>query len=209
MPFAWRLWLKTIGVTAALTSIFWIVLGGWLWHRHLAAGPATPPAAAVSTPANPAAPAAANALAMPVVGVRPEQLSDNFAQPRAGGVRTHEALDIMAPEGTPVTAAATGTVEKLFFSQLGGNTVYVRSPDRTTIYYYAHLSGYAPGLAEGRAVKPGDPVGTVGHTGDADPGAPHLHFAIWRTAPDRHWWEDATAIDPYPLLAGKPAPANP
>src|SRR4029077_19578224 len=123
-------------------------------------------------------------LAIPVVGVRPEQLSDTYTQARAGGARIHDAIDIMAPRGTPVVAAADGTVEKLFFSNGGGGiTAYVRSPDRIWIYYYAHLDGYAPGLAEGQRIDRGDPIGFVGSTGNASEAGPHLHFAISRMGP--------------------------
>ena len=88
----------------------------------------------------------------PVAGVQADQLLDTYTQARAGG-RPHDAIDIMAPAGTPVVAAAEGTVEKLFFSQGGGGiTAYVRSPDRRWTYYYAHLQGYAPGLREGQRV---------------------------------------------------------
>jgi murein DD-endopeptidase MepM/ murein hydrolase activator NlpD len=109
----------------------------------------------------------------------------------------------MAPEGTPVIAAAPGTVEKLFFSQGGGGiTIYVRSPDQRWTYYYAHLSAYAPGLAEGQQVKRGQVIARVGHTGDASAAGPHLHFAINQMAPGERWWQ-GTPINPYPLLAGK------
>ena len=84
----------------------------------------------------------------------------------------------MAAEGTPVIAAADGTVEKLFNSARGGITIYERSPDQKWIYYYAHLSAYAPGLAEGQQVKRGQVIARVGHTGDASAAGPHLHFAI-------------------------------
>ncbi|HXG80770.1 MAG TPA: M23 family metallopeptidase [Sphingomicrobium sp.] len=142
-------------------------------------------------------------LVIPVQGIKPEQLSDTFTQARAGGVRSHDALDIMAPEGTPVVSASDGTVEKLFLSQGGGITAYVRSPDRRWIYYYAHLQGYAPGLAEGQKVKRGQLIGRVGHTGNANPAGPHLHFAINRMEPGERWWQ-GRPINPYPLLAGKP-----
>jgi murein DD-endopeptidase MepM/ murein hydrolase activator NlpD len=142
-------------------------------------------------------------LAVPVQGIKPEQLVDTFTQARAGGARRHDAIDIMAPEGTPVVAAANGTVEKLFNSQGGGGlTVYVRSPDQRWSYYYAHLQGYAPGLAEGQQVKRGQLVGRVGHTGNANPAGPHLHFAINRMEPGEKWY-DGSPINPYPLLAGK------
>jgi len=143
-------------------------------------------------------------LAIPVQGVAPNQLTDTYTQARAGGARTHDAIDIMAPEGTPVMAAADGTVEKLFFSSGGGgNTVYVRSPDTRWTYYYAHLQGYAPGLAEGQQVRRGQLIGRVGHTGNASAEGPHLHFAINRMQPGESWWQ-GTPINPYPLLAGKP-----
>lgn len=148
--------------------------------------------------------AAANAprgtLTIPVVGITPAQLVDTFTQARAGGARVHDAIDIMAPEGRPVIAAGPGTVEKLFFSQQGGKTVYVRSPDRTIIHYYAHLKDYAQGLAEGQQVRAGTPLGTVGWSGNASPDAPHLHFAVMRTTPQAAWYTRAVALNPYPLL---------
>lgn len=147
-------------------------------------------------------------LAIPVPGVRPGQLVDTFTQARAGG-RVHDAIDIMAPEGTPVFAAAPGTVEKLFFSNGGGgNTVYVRSDDGRWSYYYAHLSAYAPGLAEGQKLARGAPIGLVGHTGDANAAAPHLHFAINRMQPGERWWQ-GSPINPYPLLAGRQLAGRP
>ncbi|WP_156679234.1 M23 family metallopeptidase [Sphingomonas profundi] len=142
-------------------------------------------------------------LAMPVAGVRPEQLSDTFDDPRGeGGTRGHGALDIMAARGTPVVAAADGTIEKIFESELGGHTLYIRSPNGRTLYYYAHLDTYAPGVREGVDVRAGQRIGAVGSTGDASPEAPHLHFEIKRMAPGQPWHEGAP-INPYPLLAGK------
>ena len=193
--------IRTLGtavVTAILVSAFWIfyygISGGpaaeqvgharrarkspsiprrsrpSLWPRALTVGPA--------------------GLAIPVHGVKPSDLTDTFTQARAGGVRRHDAIDIMAAEGTPVVAAADGTVEKLFLSQGGGGiTVYVRSHDQRWIYYYAHLQGYAPGLAEGQQVRRGQLIGRVGHTGNASAQGPHLHFAINRMEPGEKWWQ--------------------
>ena len=143
-------------------------------------------------------------LAIPVAGVQAEQLVDTYTQARAGGARVHDAIDIMAPRGTPVVAAAPGRLEKLFFSKGGGGiTAYVRSDDGRWTYYYAHLDAYAPGLHEGQRIKRGAPIGTVGSTGNANPAGPHLHFAINRMNPGEKWWE-GSPINPYPLLAGKP-----
>ena len=142
-------------------------------------------------------------LAIPVPGVKQNQLMDTFDQARTQG-RRHDAIDIMAAEGTPVIAAADGTVEKMFNSVRGGITIYERSPDQKWVYYYAHLSAYAPGLHEGQQVRRGEVIGRVGHTGDASAAGPHLHFAINQMAPGERWW-NGTPINPYPLLAGKRA----
>jgi peptidoglycan LD-endopeptidase LytH len=144
-------------------------------------------------------------VAIPVVGIKADQLVDTFTQARAGGARVHDAIDIMAAEGTPVVAAAPGTIEKIYFSDGGGgNTVYVRSDDGRWSYYYAHLGDYAPGLAEGQKVRQGTRLGTVGHTGNANPEGPHLHFAINRREPGQAWHE-GSPINPYPLLAARRA----
>ena len=146
---------------------------------------------------------AANELVIPVLNVRPSELSDTYTDSRGGGERLHEAIDIMAPTGTSVIAAGPGEVEKLFRSDAGGMTIYVRSPDGRTIHYYAHLDEYAQGLKEGQKVRRGQRLGTVGFSGNASPDAPHLHFAILQTTPDSEWWEPANAVNPYPLLKGQ------
>lgn len=160
------------------------------------------PAATAGTPAG--APTttmpAGETLLLPVQGIQPSQLHDTFNEARGGGTRPHEALDIMAPRGTPVLAAVDGTVEKLFNSVPGGLTIYEFDRDRGRAYYYAHLDRYAEGLAEGQALRRGDVIGYVGSTGNAAEDAPHLHFAIFVLGPEKHWWQ-GTAIDPYPLLA--------
>jgi len=143
-------------------------------------------------------------LAIPVVGVKTADIIDTYDAARGSG-RRHDANDIMAAEGTPVIAAADGTIEKLFFSKGGGGiTIYERANDPKWQYYYAHLSAYAPGLHEGQQVKRGQVIGRVGHTGDASASGPHLHFAINSMGPGQRWWQ-GTPINPYPLLAGKRA----
>lgn len=167
---------------------------------------------AVVNPAGPQGPVAIPSvtvgpagLAIPVAGVKPHQLVDTFTQARAGGARVHDAIDIMAPTGTPVVSSAPGTVEKLFFSQGGGGiTAYVRSEDGQYNFYYAHLSAYAPGLHEGQKLRRGSPIGYVGYSGNANPAGPHLHMAINRMAPGEKWYQ-GTPVNPYPLLAGNAA----
>jgi len=173
------------------------------------------PAAPTAAPAQPAAqsvvagaPAPAGnwshpLLTIPVQGVQRSQIVDTWGQSRANGARVHQATDIMAPGGTPVIAAAPGTVEKLFYSEGGGGvTLYVRSPDRQWSYYYAHLQRYAPGVVEGMQVRAGDLLGFVGDTGNAGTGNYHLHFGVSHMAPVDSWWK-GQPVNPYPLLAGR------
>jgi murein DD-endopeptidase MepM/ murein hydrolase activator NlpD len=184
-------------VTALLTSAFWLIA----FNRGPLEAGAPPPPVVTHAPTRDLVVGPAG-LAIPVLGVKAEQLQDTYSQARAGGARVHDAIDIMAPHGTPVVAAAPGIIEKLFFSKGGGGiTAYVRSPDGQWIHYYAHLQGYAPGLHEGQTVKRGDPIGAVGSTGNANPAGPHLHYAIHRMAPGEKWY-DGKAVNPYPLLAG-------
>lgn len=193
---------STAVVTTVLVSAFWIFAYNIsVAPRPRVVDPATggPIEIAKGIEVGPAG------LALPVVGVKGGELADTFSQARAGGARVHDAIDIVAPEGTPVVAAADGTVEKLYFSEGGGGlSIYVRSPDKKWTYYYAHLQGYAPGLAEGQQVKRGQALGRVGHTGNANPEGPHLHFAINRMEPGDGWWQ-GSPVNPYPLLAGKKA----
>src|SRR5690606_11770293 len=152
----------------------------------------------------PSAPADGPAgLLVPVQGVQPDDLHDTFGDAR-GSERSHEALDIMAPAGTPVLAVADGHVEKLFDSERGGLTVYQFEPTGRRCYSYAHLQAYAPGLAEGAEIQRRQLLGYVSSTGKPDPAAPHLHFAAFALRPERQWWV-GTPVNPYPLLAG-PAP---
>ena len=157
------------------------------------------PERAALPPKRPAA-AEAEPLSIPVEGVPPTALTDTFTQARAGGARPHDAIDIMAARGRAVLAAADGRIEKLFTSEDGGLTIYQRSQDGRRIYYYAHLGGYARGLAEGQNVRRGQKIGTVGSTGNADPSAPHLHFAVNEIRPGEPWYR-GRATNPYPLLA--------
>ena len=198
--------------TAVFTAV--VVSAFWIWFYNFV--PASPPFVArsgnlVTVKPDKAAPVVVaeqvvvgpTGLAIPVTGVKPDQLADTFDEARSQG-RRHDAIDIMAAEGTPVIASADGTIEKLFNSVRGGTTIYERSPDQKWLYYYAHLSAYAPGLHEGQQVKRGQVIARVGHTGDASAEGPHLHFAINTMANGEHWWE-GTPINPYPLLAGKKA----
>uniref|UniRef100_UPI003F813101 M23 family metallopeptidase n=1 Tax=Xanthomonas sp. 0924 TaxID=2835534 RepID=UPI003F813101 len=171
-----------------------------------ASSPSTEMMPAANTPAAPASAAAPEAassgsgLLIPVQGIGSGQLQDTFTDARSQG-RVHDAIDILAPTGTPVIAVADGTVEKLFNSERGGLTVYQFDPNGTYCYYYAHLERYADGLAEKQAIKRGQVIGYVGSTGNADPAAPHLHFEIHRLGPEKQWWK-GEVLNPYPVLHG-------
>lgn len=157
---------------------------------------ASPASAQLALAARAAAPAPA--LLIPVAGVTAEQLHDSYLAGREGG-RVHQAIDIHAPRGTPVLAAADGTILKLHSGSRGGIAVYQLGADGRTRYYYAHLEAYAEGLEEGAMVHRGDVVGYVGDTGNAAPGDFHLHFSIAVLDDAHRWWEGAN-LNPYPLL---------
>jgi murein DD-endopeptidase MepM/ murein hydrolase activator NlpD len=158
-----------------------------------------PPALPMATAPSPVPGQRSPGLLIPVQGKTASDLADTFTDARSEG-RSHDAIDIMASAGTPVLAVADGHVEKLFHSERGGLTIYQFEPQGKYAYYYAHLQGYAPGLAEKQSLKRGQVIGYVGSTGNASPDAPHLHFAVFLLGAERRWWE-GTAINPYPMLA--------
>jgi murein DD-endopeptidase MepM/ murein hydrolase activator NlpD len=132
----------------------------------------------------------------PLAG-RMSALRDNFHEKR--GLRTHKALDIMAPRGTPVRAVDDGVIAKLYRGPMAGIAVYQFDRDTKHVYFYAHLDRYAAGLKEGRLVTRGEVIGYVGSTGNAPESGPHLHFAMSAVGPDKRWWGGA-AINPFELL---------
>ena len=139
------------------------------------------------------------ALMVPVQGVRAEKVLDTFTD-RRGTTRRHNALDIMAPRGTPVLAADDGRVYKLRHNSAGGTTIYAMDPESRFVYYYAHLDRYRDGLAEGAPLAKGEVIGYVGTTGNAPPNIPHLHFQVMRLTTERRYW-DGVPVDPKPFLA--------
>lgn len=136
-------------------------------------------------------------MAPPIRGLTLTNLRDTFEEVHSG--HPHEAIDLIEPKGTPVRAAVSGTIRKLFLSKPGGITVYQFDDISEYCYYYAHLDGYAPGLHEGMRVERGDIIAFVGSTGNADPGTPHLHFAITELGPEKLWWK-GKAVNPFPYL---------
>ena len=161
------------------------------------ASPPPTPSSQSQSPA-PGARADAGRLVIPVAGVRPEQLQDTFRDARSEG-RSHDAIDIIAPRGTPVLAAADGRVVKLFQSARGGVTLYQLGTDERTVYYYAHLDRYADGIGEGHFARRGETIGYVGDTGNATPGNYHLHFQVYTVTDPKKFW-DGENLNPYDLL---------
>jgi peptidoglycan LD-endopeptidase LytH len=143
-------------------------------------------------------PPPSDGLMIPVAGIKPAQLTDTFSDARSDN-RVHDALDIPAPGGTAVLAAANGEIARFFDSKLGGITIYQYSADKKYVYYYAHLQNRAPGLKEKDYVTQGTIIGYVGDTGNAGPGNYHLHFSIALLKDPKRYWE-GEYINPYPLL---------
>lgn len=133
-------------------------------------------------------------LAFPVVGQDPAAAQSRFGDPREGGRRQHEGVDIFAPRGTPVLAATDGTVRRVGTQRLGGLVVWLRDDRRGYSHYYAHLSAQL--VERGDRVRAGDTLGLVGNTGNARTTPPHLHFGLYRRGEG--------AVDPWPFLAPQP-----
>jgi murein DD-endopeptidase MepM/ murein hydrolase activator NlpD len=136
-------------------------------------------------------------IGLPIKGLTAAEVRDSFGEVHSG--HPHEAIDLPSPKGTPVHAVVSGTIRKLFLSRQGGNTIYEFDDADVYCYYYAHLDRYAVGLREGMRVEQGQVIGYVGSTGNADPGSPHLHFAIFELGQEKQWWK-GKAVNPYSAL---------
>ena len=156
-------------------------------------------ATAAPVPADATAVAHLNSLYFPVPGIDSTALDDSFDAPRDGGARRHNAIDIMAPRGTPVLSAGDGRILRLSKSTKGGITVYATDLEEQFVYYYAHLDRYHPNLYAGKPLLRGDTLGYVGTTGNAPKNVPHLHFQVMRMPDNGRFW-DGDPINPYPLL---------
>ncbi|RAV20418.1 LysM peptidoglycan-binding domain-containing protein [Paenibacillus contaminans] len=130
-----------------------------------------------------------------------EKLSNNYADERYWSEsgyeeRKHEGVDIFAPKGTPIYSVAAGEVINYGWNEMGGWRLTVRVDD-STVFYYAHMSAYASGMAKGVKIAKGQLIGYVGSTGYGPEGTddqfvPHLHFGIYKT--NNSPW---TTIDPF------------
>lgn len=110
----------------------------------------------------------------------PYSFIDSWGFPRMVGTQYehgHQGVDIMAPFGTPLYAVERGILTRVGTDVLGGTKLWLKGQSGT-YYYYAHMQAFAPGVVEGAVVNAGDVVGTVGNSGNASGGAPHVHFQV-------------------------------
>lgn len=136
-------------------------------------------------------------LMVPLDGLAPAALRNDYEASR--GVRSHRALDMLAPKGTPILSADDGTIGRVDRTPVGGNIIYATDPSNRFVYYYAHLDRHASGLQVGQSVRKGDVIGYVGTTGNAPANTPHLHFQVMVRGSGRMWW-DGPPINPWPFF---------
>jgi peptidoglycan LD-endopeptidase LytH len=117
------------------------------------------------------------ALEFPVAGRTSRSIGSLFGDSRDAGRREHHGVDIFAPRGTPVLAAAEAYVTRVDTTRVGGRVIWLRDSIRNASLYYAHLQ--EPLVRRGARVMPGDTIGLVGNTGNAVTTPPHLHFGLY------------------------------
>ncbi len=139
-------------------------------------------------------------LTFPVAG--DNSWTDTWGASRSEG-RTHKGTDIFADKGTPVVAAAAGTVTRITEGERAGRYIVIKHDDGWTSYYL-HLDNDTPGtddglggapaegIAVGVRVEAGDVIDCVGDSGNAEGTSSHLHFELHQP--------DGTAINPAPHL---------
>ena len=109
-----------------------------------------------------------------------------------GFANGHTGLDMMAPEGSPIHAAAGGTIVYAGWYFAYGNIVDIQHADGV-VTRYAHMSAFAAGIRPGAPVAVDEVIGKVGHTGRAH--GSHVHFEV-RIG--------GRPVDPKPYLALAP-----
>ena len=104
----------------------------------------------------------------------------------------HTGLDMMAPQGSPIRAAAGGTVVYAGWYFAYGNIVDIQHADGV-VTRYAHMSAIAQNTRVGWPIAVGQVIGKVGQTGNAH--GPHVHFEVRL---------NGRPVDPRPFLAMTP-----
>ena len=128
-------------------------------------------------------------LAFPVTPKVKSNIGSFWGVDRDAGARRHEGIDIFAPRGTALVAAAEGEVTRVNENTLGGKVVFLNPTNKPYTLYYAHLQEQL--VQPGQHVKVGDTIGLVGNTGNARSTLPHLHFGIYTSS---------GAVDPLPFV---------
>jgi murein DD-endopeptidase MepM/ murein hydrolase activator NlpD len=106
------------------------------------------------------------------------RVSSNFGRrlhPIHGKWREHNGTDFAAPVGTPIKATSDATIEFIGTQRGFGNLIVLKHRNNITTHY-AHLNGFAKGLAKEQSVSQGDLIGYVGCTGWCT--GPHLHYEV-------------------------------
>jgi murein DD-endopeptidase MepM/ murein hydrolase activator NlpD len=110
--------------------------------------------------------------------------------------RTHQGQDLVAAEGTPIVAPASGVIEAVQYQASGaGHYIVLDGADEDRDYVFMHLRAGSITVKRGQQVRAGQRIGEVGNTG-ASFGA-HLHFEVWT---GKGWYTGGSPIDPLPLL---------
>jgi murein DD-endopeptidase MepM/ murein hydrolase activator NlpD len=130
-------------------------------------------------------------LAFPMQGSSLRAIQSGFGVERDGGRRAHRGVDIFAPRGTTALAAADGWIMRVATTKVGGNVVWMQPMFDGMRLYYAHLDTQL--VVPGQFVRAGEPIGTVGNTGNAITTPPHLHFGVY-------WRQRGGARDPSAFL---------
>ena len=111
----------------------------------------------------------------PLLGVA--NWTDDWLDPRSGPPpHQHQGTDLFADFDTPVRSPVDGIV-RFEDAGLGGKGAFVTAPDGT-YYYMAHLKSFNREVRSGAAVKQGQVIGYNGDSGNAQGGAPHVHFEV-------------------------------
>ena len=121
-----------------------------------------------------------------------------------GASGVHKGIDIFAPKGRRVISAVDGLVISKQYGGLGGRTVVVLGP-KWRLHYYAHMDTVS--VSRGQWLHAGEPLGTVGTTGNALGKPPHLHYTIFSTIPypwrlrfGTQGWKKMFYLNPHQML---------
>ena len=91
----------------------------------------------------------------------------------------HDGIDVRAEKGAIAQSMADGKVINVANTPKGGLNLTIKF-DNGYKAYYAHLESIT--VKVGESVKAGAQVGTVGNTGNAQRGVPHIHLQVWSPA---------------------------